>query len=187
LLDNIAEGKQEWVPVIRDFYEPFAKRIAEKTEELVKSELTETETDEVCEKCKKPMVIKVGRFGKFLACTGYPECRNTKNIAADGSIEPPETTDEKCPTCEADMVVKHGRYGAFLSCSKYPDCKTNKPILKSTGVKCEKCGKGELVERRSKRGRKFWGCDTYPDCDFLVWKYPGKQEGEETAEKEEAE
>lgn len=175
-LDNIAEGKKEWAPVIREFYEPFEKVVKQKMTELVKEE---TPTDEVCEKCQKPMVIKFGRFGKFLACTGFPECRNTKQIKDNGEIAEPETTDEKCPTCGADMEVKHGRYGAFLSCSKYPDCKTNKPILKSIGIKCEKCGKGDLVERRTKRHRRFWGCNQYPDCDFVVWKFPKAEDKKE--------
>lgn len=181
-LDDIAEGKLEWVPVIREFYGPFTELVAKKKEELVKSELTETTTNEVCAKCGKPMVIKIGRFGKFLACTGYPECRSTKQIKSDGTIAEQETTDEKCPACGADMMVKHGRFGAFLSCSRYPECKTNKPILKLTGVKCEKCGQGELVERRSKRGKRFWGCARYPECDFVVWQFPGGEKKPEDGE-----
>jgi len=178
-LDEVAEGKKEWVPIIKEFYGPFHELIEKKKAELVKSEFTETKTDEVCEKCGKPMIVKLGRFGKFLACTGFPDCKNTKPVTDDGKAAPEEKSDEKCPKCGADMIVKHGRFGAFLSCSKYPDCKTMKPILKSTGVRCPKCDKGDIVERRSKRGRTFFGCETYPACDFVLWKKPT---GEKCAE-----
>ena len=119
---------------------------------IVNTELTEEETEEVCEKCGNPMVIKMGRFGKFLACSNYPECKNTKPVDEKGEAQEPEETDEVCEECKAPMVVKFGRYGKFLSCSKYPDCKFNKAIEKLTGVKCPNCKAGDIVERKSKRG-----------------------------------
>jgi len=174
-LDKIAEGKKDWQPIIDEFYKPFKKNLEKKEKEISKKEITEEETKEICEKCGSPMVIKMGRFGKFLACSNYPECKNTKNIVStDGEIktEEPETTDEKCPECGAPLVIKHGRYGKFLGCSKYPECKFIKPILKKTGVKCPNCGKGEIVERKSKKGRVFYGCSNYPECKTAFWSKP---------------
>ncbi len=172
-LDDVAEGKTEWAPVIKAFYDPFHENLEVKEKELSKKKLTETATDVVCDKCGKPMVIKMGRFGKFLACSGYPDCKNTKPLAKDGaSAAEPEKTDEVCDKCGAPMIIKHGRFGAFLSCSRYPDCKNMKSIQKKTGAKCPKCKEGEIVEKRTKRGRNFFACNRYPDCDFAMWSKP---------------
>jgi DNA topoisomerase-1 len=169
-LDKIAEGKKDWVKTLKDFYVPFHKNLETKEKKLTKKELTEEETDEVCEKCGKPMVKKVGRFGAFLACSGYPECKNTKPL--DGEQAEPEVTDEKCPECGKPLVVRHGRYGAFLACSGYPKCKYIKKSEKGTGVKCPECQEGELVSRRTKRGKIFYGCNRYPKCQFALWQRP---------------
>ncbi len=174
--DDIAEGKIEWEPIISGFYGPFKENLIKKEKEVDKKELTEEKTDEVCEKCGEPMIIKTGRFGKFMACSGYPDCKNTKPVNGDGEPEEPEDTGEVCEKCSAPMVVKHGRFGKFLSCSKYPDCKSMKPIVKKTGVKCPKCNKGDIVERKTKRGKFFYGCDKYPDCDFALWQKPTGEE-----------
>ncbi|RJQ34171.1 type I DNA topoisomerase [Candidatus Parcubacteria bacterium] len=174
-LDEVADGKIKWQPVILDFYGPFEKNLLQKEKEIDKKEITEEATDEICEKCKSPMVIKLGRFGKFLACSNYPECKNTKPINDNGEIEEPEKIDEKCPTCGKPMIMKTGRFGKFIACSDYPKCKTTKNVEKSTGVKCQKCGEGEMVVKRSKRGRIFYGCNHYPTCEHLVW---GKPTGE---------
>ncbi|MBI2427144.1 MAG: type I DNA topoisomerase [Candidatus Kerfeldbacteria bacterium] len=171
-LDEIANGDKEWEPTIREFYQPFKKNLLEKEESVSKKALTEEATDEVCPKCGKPMVIKMGRFGRFLACTGYPECKTTKPIGADGKPAEPEVTDEKCPECGSPMEVKRGRYGAFLGCTKYPDCKGIKKIEKVTGVKCPQCGKGDIVEKRSRRGKTFFACNQYPACKFALWSKP---------------
>jgi DNA topoisomerase I len=136
----------------------------------------EIATDITCEKCGKAMVIKWGRMGEFLACPGYPECRNTMNFkrGEDGSIQPVKeeeiTTDEVCDKCGSPMVVKRGRFGRFLACSKYPECKNSKPI--SIGVTCPKACGGYISERRSKRGKTFYGCSSYPNCDFVSWDRP---------------
>lgn len=171
-LDEIAEGKKEWVPVIKEFYGPFKENLDQKYKEIDKKELTEEATKEICDKCGSPMVIKMGRYGKFLACSGFPKCRNIKSLAKEGETLEPETTSEICDKCGAPMIIKHGRFGKFLSCSKYPECKNMKPLLKSTGVTCSECGKGEIVERRSKRGRTFYSCNRYPDCKFALWSKP---------------
>jgi DNA topoisomerase-1 len=120
------------------------------------------------------MVLRRGRFGPFLACSGYPECKTTRKVAisSEGKAEakPDVLLDEPCPKCNSQLAVKHGRFGEFTACSTYPKCRYVK--MKQTGVDCPTCGEGHLVERRSRRGKVFYGCDQYPDCDFVVWKRP---------------
>ncbi|OGL77996.1 DNA topoisomerase I [Candidatus Uhrbacteria bacterium RIFCSPHIGHO2_12_FULL_54_23] len=185
--DDIAQGARPWVPVIKAFYDPFKKTLTEKEQTLSKKEITTEETKEVCEKCGKPMLIKLGRFGKFLACSGYPDCKNTKPLpgATNGrSKEENERTaklveelkekykGEVCEKCGSPMAVKVGRFGPFLSCSDYPTCKTIKNIEQSTGVRCPLCGKGDIVVRRSKRGKPFFACNQYPECKNAYWSRP---------------
>ena len=169
-LDEVEEGNKDWVSLLTEFYSPFEKAL-EAAEVNMKNIKMETKTDEVCDKCGSEMVIKFGRFGKFLACTKYPECKSTKQVAKDGSPQAePEKVDEKCPKCGADMMLRVGRFGKFIACSKYPECKTTKPV--SLGIKCPKeCG-GEVVARRTKKGRNFFGCTNYPKCDFTAWQKP---------------
>lgn len=175
-LDAVAEGEEAWVPVIKAFYGPFHENLAVKEKELSKKQITETATDEKCEKCGKPMVIKFGRFGKFYACSGYPECKTTKpfdekdKAAQDAAQE--QAAGEVCETCGAPMMVKRGRFGAFLSCSRYPECKFTKQIKKLTGAKCPKCKEGDVIEKRSRKGRNFYACSRYPACDFAMWSKP---------------
>ncbi|HYE60184.1 MAG TPA: type I DNA topoisomerase [Candidatus Kapabacteria bacterium] len=170
-LDKIAEGKKEWQPVIAAFYHPFHETIEHKNKELNKKELTEEKTDETCPNCNSPMVIKVGRFGKFMACSNYPTCKTTKPIG-DEAKQMEELSGEVCEKCGKPMAVKRGRFGMFLGCSGYPDCKNIKRIEKKTGVTCQKCGQGEFVERKSKRGKPFYGCNRYPECDNVLWSKP---------------
>lgn len=168
-LDQIETGKTDWVDVIKEFYGPFDERLSKLSsmQKEIKESLTEA-TEDVCENCGSPMVIKWGRNGRFLACTAYPECKTTKPL--NGAEEVVET-DEKCEKCGSPMVVKSGRFGKFLACSAYPKCKSTKPL--STGVKCPKegCG-GNIVEKRSKKGKSFFGCSNYPKCDFVAWYKP---------------
>jgi DNA topoisomerase-1 len=146
----------------------------ENTRELETPEANaEGEIDETCENCGKPMAVKRGRFGQFLACTGYPECKTTRKLISTKqgltAAKPDQILDEKCPKCDSNLVLKHGRYGEFTACSNYPTCKYVKQ--KSTGVLCPKDG-GDIVERKSRRGRVFYGCVNYPDCDFTLWNKP---------------
>ena len=171
-LDKVAIGKEKWQPLLNNFYKPFIKNIKMKEKELDKKEITEEKTDEICDKCQSAMIIKLGRFGKFLACSNYPDCKTTKPINEAGEIEEPEKVDEKCPKCSSDMIMKEGRFGKFLACSKYPDCKTTQNITKSLEIKCPKCKKGEIVEKRTRTGKIFYACDTYPDCEHAVWSKP---------------
>jgi DNA topoisomerase-1 len=131
------------------------------------------ETDIACERCGKPMVIRWGRHGEFLACSAYPECKNAREFTRgeDGKItlKAQETTNEVCEKCGAPMTVKRGRFGKFLACTRYPECKTTKAI--STGVKCPLCG-GDVVSRRGRGGRPFYGCSSYPNCKFVSWYKP---------------
>ena len=228
-LDEVEEGKLKWTEALADFYKKFKKelRAAERGMADLKGEGVPTDIkcekcgkpmvirlgrnghflactgypecdgtrdlppelaqqyggaasaapevpDQVCEKCGKPMAVKRGRFGYFLACSGYPECRNTKRIVmGEGKVTTVEDVllEEKCPDCGAQLVVKHGRYGQFTACSKYPECKFVK--RQTLGIPCpEKGCTGEIVVRRSKRGKTFYGCSRYPDCKFTAWDKP---------------
>jgi len=161
-LDQIAQGGNEYVKVLNDFYQPFSvalKSVEDKVEKII------------CEKCGGEMEIKIGRFGKYLACSNYPECKNIKSfkdIAAQN--QEPEYTGETCEKCGARTVYRNGKFGRFIGCERYPDCDYVKNI--TLGVKCPKCEKGDVVERKSKRGKLFYGCSRYPDCDFVSWHKP---------------
>ncbi|MBI5740203.1 MAG: type I DNA topoisomerase [Nitrospirae bacterium] len=175
-LDKIEEGGYKWVDVVMDFYKPFDKDLAEAMATLGKVKPEDIPTDQTCEKCGKPMVIKWGRHGRFIACTGYPECKTTKPLedhqsAVSGQQSAPEIqeTDEKCQKCGSPMVIRTGRYGKFISCSKYPECKTTKAL--SIGIQCPDDG-GDLVERRTKKGKLFYSCGNYPNCKFATWYKP---------------
>ncbi len=175
-LDKIEEGKSKWAKVIKDFYTPFDKDLEEAMKLLGKVKPEDIPTDEKCEKCGKPMVIKWGRHGRFMACSGYPECKNTRPLASQqtsDSGQQAETesqlTDEKCPKCGSPMILKSGRFGKFLACSKYPKCKTTKPV--GMGIKCPQ-DDGEVVEKRTKKGKTFFSCSNYPRCKFATWYKP---------------
>jgi DNA topoisomerase-1 len=169
-LDEIEQAKMNWVKVVKDFFIPFDLdlKAAAKDKERVKPE--DIATDIVCEKCSKPMVIKWGRHGRFLACSGYPQCKNTRPLEGEKPQTIEDTlTGDICEKCGAQMVMKTGRFGKFVACSKYPECKTTKPL--STGVKCP-VDAGDIVERKSKRGKPFWSCSNYPNCTFALWYKP---------------
>ncbi|ACG74017.1 DNA topoisomerase I [Anaeromyxobacter sp. K] len=175
-LDGIEEGAAGWQQVLEEFYSKFKEDLAKADEAMRNVKAQAIETDITCEKCgQHKMVIKWGRNGEFLACPGYPECRNTMNFRReDGNIVPEKEEDvpveDKCPECGADMVMKRGRFGRFLACTRYPDCKGTKPV--SIGVTCPKgCG-GYISEKRSRRGKTFYGCSSYPKCDFVAWDRP---------------
>ncbi len=171
-LDDIAQGKLNWTSVIAEFYHPFEKRLKEKEKEIDKKELTEKETNEICEKCGAKMVSKIGRFGRFIACSNYPECKNTKPTEN-------ETSKDPCEKCGAPMVLKRSKFGSFWGCSKYPECKNIRKNEKETGIACPKCKEGKVVIRKSKRGRPFYGCSRYPECDFISNKKPSQKEEEQ--------
>jgi DNA topoisomerase-1 len=173
-LDTIASGKNKYEKVMEDFYEPFKHAVEKATGQVatIKRSL-QTETEELCELCGKPMIIKWGRNGRFMACSGYPECKNTRPLEEEAELYQ-HHVGEKCELCGGEMVVKSGRFGTFLGCSNYPKCTNTKPI--TTGIQCPKCKEGSLVERRTKkRKRIFYGCSRYPECDFASWDKPVNQ------------
>ncbi len=145
----------------------------ENTRELEPDEQPAEDLDESCENCGRPMVVKRGRFGQFLACSGYPECKTTRKLISTKqgltAARPDQILDEKCPKCASNLVLKHGRYGEFTACTNYPACRYVKQ--KSTGVACPIDG-GDIVEKKSRRGRVFFGCGNYPDCEFTLWNKP---------------
>ena len=179
-LDRIAEKKAEWENVLQEFYTPF---IEEVNKALQTGERVRIESKIKCPNCGKPMVLRTSKFGtQFLGCSGYPECKTMMSLNAlseesneEGQSQEPEVCEEKCEKCGSDMIFKTGPYGKYMECTN-ADCKHRKPYRKSTGVKCPKCGNGMIVERKSKRGTVFYGCDKYPDCDFTLWNEPTGEE-----------
>jgi DNA topoisomerase-1 len=222
-LDEIEEGKLEWRVAMAEFYGRFEKDLEHAARTMTDIKRMERPTDLLCDKCGKPMVIKWGKHGSFIACTGYPECTNTRELTVDlpdidknnGDLGEQDETEycencgrpmvlkkgrfgtffacsgypdckttkqiggeqrkdvpleEKCPQCDSNLVQKYGRYGEFVACSNYPKCKFVKQ--KTIGVPCPNCSEGQVVERRSKRGRTFFGCNRYPECDFVAWGKP---------------
>ncbi len=167
-LDEIASGKKEWHEVIKEFYSDFEKELNFAEKEMEEIEIKDEVSDVKCEKCGTFMVIKKGRYGKFLACPNYPDCRNTKPLKEK---EAAEETDEVCEICGAKMLKRKGRYGEFLACSNYPECKNTKPIVKTIDANCPQCG-GKIAIKFSKAGRRFFGCTNYPECKFMSWLEP---------------
>jgi DNA topoisomerase-1 len=226
-LDDIEDGKRDWRKAMAEFYQKFQADLLRAETEMEDVKRMEKPTDLICDKCGKPMVLRWGKHGSFVACSGYPECTNTREPTAemiglapgsDNGIEFGEqNAEEYCENCGREMVLKKGRFGQFYACTGYPDCKTTRPIggeqkkadvpldedcpncgsklvmkhgrfgeftacsnypkckyvkQKTIGVKCPTCGEGDLIERRSKRGKTFYGCNRYPDCDFVSWNKP---------------
>ncbi len=163
-LDEIAEAKKDWQKVLKEFYDPFIALI-EKGKKEIKSQKVVVPVGRTCPECGAELVKRKGRFGEFIACSGFPKCRYTEQI----KNEKPKTSDETCEKCGSPMIIKRGPRGEFLACSAYPECKNTKPIgkkePKKLEVKCPECG-GEIVERSSRRG-KFFGCANYPQCTFI--------------------
>ncbi len=173
-LDEVEEGAVDWKKLLHEFYQPFKQTLETAQTEMRDVKREEIPTDVPCEKCGRMMVIKWGKNGRFLGCSGYPECRNTKEYRTGDAGQIEVVKDEQagvdCPTCQSPMVVRNGRFGRFLACSKYPDCKTTQPL--DTGVTCPKCSTGHLVEKQSRKGKVFYSCNTYPQCDYALWDRP---------------
>jgi DNA topoisomerase-1 len=175
-LDKIEDGTQDWVALLREFYTPFHLEVQAALKDMEDVRDMRVESAELCELCGKSMVVKWGRNGRFLACTGFPACRNTREMEGGTPSAPPEPVEIACAECGKPMVRKRGRFGDFLACSGYPTCKATRSV--PTGINCPKPGcKGELVERRTKTGRVFFGCSEYKasGCDFVVWGTPVKE------------
>ncbi len=172
-LDDIAEEKAVWTDVLQDFYSPFIETVDAAKKNMPKVLI---ESDVICPKCGKKMIVRTSRFGtQFLGCSGYPECKTMMPLNKDGSAaQVEEKSDEKCEKCGSEMIIKVGPYGKYLQCTN-DDCKNRKRLVITTGVPCPKCGKGEVIQRKSKYGKIFYGCNKYPDCDFVSWNEPVKE------------
>ncbi len=174
-LDRVEEGSRDWKELLKNFYAPFAQSLERAAEQMENVKERREPTDIACDQCGQPMVIRWGRNGFFLACSGYPDCRNTKEFERlpDGTIRVSEgeKTGEACPECGNDLMIRRGRYGRFVACANYPECRYTAPV--GTGVACPREGcAGELVEKQSRRGRTFYSCNRYPECDHALWDRP---------------
>ena len=176
-LDQVSRGEKQWKPLLKTFWEPFISLLKQKDGEVNKSDLTTEATDEKCPECGQPLVVKLGKRGKFIACSGFKEgCKYTRNIEQENAPEAaePVVSEEKCDKCGAPMLIKDGRYGKYLACSAYPGCKNIQPLVKpkGTGVICPECKEGELTEKKSRYGKMFYSCNRYPQCKFALWDLP---------------
>ncbi len=174
-LDAVARGEEEWVPLLEKFWKPFKERIDHTLENVQRSDVTQEKMDEKCPKCDSPLSIRLGRHGRFIGCTNYPECDYTRDLNADkAEAEQPQEVGRDCPECGSPLIFKRGRYGKFIGCSGYPKCRYIEPLEKpkDTGVPCPKCNKGTLMQRKSRRGKIFYSCSTYPKCDYAIWNEP---------------
>ena len=174
-LDAVSRGEKDWVPLMREFWQPFKTTVKEKDESVSRSDVTTEDMDEDCPKCGKTLQLRLGRRGRFIGCSGYPECDYTRNVDDDrNSAEPEVVEGRSCPKCESPLIIRSGRYGKFIGCSSYPDCKYIEPLEKpeNTGVQCPQCRKGNILKRKSRRGKIFYSCERYPDCDYALWNPP---------------
>lgn len=175
-LDAVSRGESKWIPLLKEFWTPF-KNLIDKIEQTVqRKDVTQETLQEKCPKCGKPLAIRLGKRGRFIGCTGFPECDYTRNIDEETEAEVKSEVIEGrlCPKCNSPLVIKAGRYGKFIGCSNYPKCNYMEPLEKprDTGVPCPKCGKGTLLERKSRRGKIFYSCSVYPKCDYAIWDQP---------------
>ncbi|MEJ2213189.1 MAG: type I DNA topoisomerase [Gammaproteobacteria bacterium] len=173
-LDAVSRGEEEWVPLLEKFWQPFKDQIDHTQENVQRSDVTQEKIDESCPKCGGQLSIRLGRNGRFIGCTNYPECDYTRNLNDDQGSNEPQEVGRDCPKCSKPLIYKQGRYGKFIGCSGYPDCKHIEPLEKptDTGVPCPKCDDGSLMKRKSRRGKIFYSCSTYPKCDYAIWNEP---------------
>ncbi len=175
-LDAVSRGEEAWVPLLERFWRPFKDKVDHTQENVKRSDVTQEAIDEKCPKCGGDLAIRLGRHGRFIGCTRYPECDYTRDLGDDGRERAaPEIVEGRaCPECAAPLHVKQGRYGKFIGCSAYPKCRYIEPLEKpeDTGVPCPKCHQGTLMKRKSRRGKVFYSCSTYPECDYAVWNPP---------------
>ncbi len=178
-LDAVSRGEKDWIPLMSDFWKPFTTLIHEKEESVQRKDVTQEAIDEKCPECGSPLSIRLGRNGRFIGCTNYPDCSYTRNLNEDANVsDEPETVNGRvCPNCESPLVLKAGRYGKFIGCSAYPKCRYIEPLEKplDTGVECPQCKKGSILKRKSRSGKYFYSCSEYPKCDYALWNAPIKE------------
>jgi DNA topoisomerase-1 len=175
-LDAVSRGEEEWVPLLEQFWRPFKDKVDHTHSTVKRSDVTHEALDEACPKCGAPLSIRLGRHGRFVGCTNYPQCDYTRNLETPGQDpdEPQLVEGRHCPKCGAALVLKQGRFGRFLGCSAYPDCSHIEPLERpeDTGVTCPVCHQGTLMKRKSRKGKVFYSCSTYPACDYAIWNPP---------------
>ncbi len=174
-LDAVSRGETEWIPLLDGFWEPFHSKVVDIEKSVTRKDVTQQELDEKCPDCGSQLSLRLGKRGNFIGCTNYPECKYTRNVSGDAPVAEPEVVEGRdCPKCGKDLLIREGKYGKFIGCSGYPECRYLEPIdkPKNTGVECPQCSKGEILERKSRRGKVFFSCSTYPDCDYAVWNRP---------------
>lgn len=175
-LDAIARGEKDWIPVLTEFWQPFFLQIQTTDEQVQRKDVTTEILDEQCPKCEKPLSIRLGKRGRFIGCTAYPECDYTQDLSGqDTEKKEPEVVEGRdCPLCHHALHIKAGRYGRFIGCSNYPDCKHMEPLEKpaDTGVTCPKCNQAKILQRKSRKGKIFYSCGDYPKCDYALWNEP---------------
>lgn len=177
-LDAISRAEKDWVPLMKSFWKEFKPQVEEIDKTVERKDVTHEEMDEDCPKCGSKLSIRLGRAGRFVGCTAYPDCNYTRSMDGEETPDEPEVVkDRDCPKCSSDLVIKRGRYGKFIGCSNYPKCKHIEPLEKpeDTGVVCPECNKGNLLKRKSRYGKIFYSCERYPDCKYAVWNMPIKE------------
>ena len=176
-LDAIARGEKEWIPILTEFWGPFIQQVTSIDDSVQRKDVTTEMLDEKCPKCTKPLSIRLGKRGRFIGCTGFPECDYTQDLATGGAdpvAEAQVVEGRVCPDCTHPLHIKTGRYGRFIGCSNYPQCKFIEPLEKpaDTGVNCPKCQTSTILKRKSRKGRIFYSCGSYPTCDYALWNEP---------------
>jgi DNA topoisomerase I len=174
-LDDIANGEKAWVPLLKEFWQPFKDLVDDTQENVKRSDVTQEKIDEKCPECGEQLSIRLGKSGRFIGCTAYPDCKYTRSLNEEEDDKAAELIkDRQCPECKNELVIRRGRYGKFIGCSNYPDCRHIEPLEKpkDTEVECPKCKKGTILQRKSRRGKIFYSCGRYPDCDYAIWNEP---------------
>lgn len=175
-LDAVARGEKEWIPLMDEFWHPFHQLVASTEKNVQRKDVLQEQLDENCPKCGKQLSIRFGKRGRFIGCSGYPDCDYTRNLDGDPNekTEPEIIPDRTCPSCNSPLQIRMGRYGKFIGCTNYPNCKHMEPLEKpaDTGVQCPECHKGNLLSRKSRYGKLFYSCATYPECKYAVWNEP---------------
>jgi DNA topoisomerase-1 len=174
-LDAVSRGEKAWQPLLGEFWGPFIALIGEKDGSLKRADVTHEAIEEKCPDCGSPLSIRLGRNGRFIGCTNYPTCKYTRNLDGDVKQAEPEVVEGRtCPKCDSPLILKTGRYGKFIGCSAYPKCKHIEPLEKpeDSGVQCPECKKGNLIKRKSRFGKLFYSCSTYPTCSYAAWNPP---------------
>jgi DNA topoisomerase I len=175
-LDLIASGEKEWVPLLTDFWKPFKSLVEEVLETVKRSDVTQEALDEACPTCGKPLSIRLGRYSRFIGCTGYPDCSYTRSLDEDKSavVTADIVEGRQCPECGNALQLRVGKYGKFIGCSSYPNCKHIESLQKpqDTGIDCPECHQGKILKRKSRMGKIFYSCARYPDCVYAIWNQP---------------